>query len=527
MRQPRSLDEELYKRVLLTHRFGLDNRETTLKGNVYSVEELSFDIALQELKNSFTEFMTSQDHIEKLFTLFKNTFHPILKKFSIKESNFIIQTVHSTLMEFYSSSYLESLSTLLPQNKILILPIKTFIPIEGTKNVSEYIKGIVLFDECMIKIDGLGAMKLPGFRVYRTEPYDQEQMKEIIDEFLHSFEHPLEAGAWDKKINALTRAEKIRHITKKEQAVGNASWLTSKLLMFAIIFAITFKFCKSQDLKDLQTYPLALTIAESWYKLFIVDDRNRAVQDYLDLHNFITTLEPLSVVTRIQNIKAFLKAPRSTALPADKDILNNIYLKSLNWLLADHLKKGDIGQAHALIEEELNNPYWNPLFYAAKNGKIAIAELLASNAHYIAGQDNQKNTPLHWVASQGHFDIGKMFLRYKNKNKLDLAAQNQEGDTPLHLAIRNNKFDVFNLLLREGKEDIELLKLLLTLKNNQNDSVLKVACDNHRMDMIEALLIQGEKLEGVNMIEGLNLQEYPEEVQRILRNPPKPLLGHL
>ena len=146
MREPRSIDEELYKRVLLTHRFGLENRETTLKGNTYSVEELSFEVALEELKKSFTEFMTSKEHIEKLLLLFKNTFNQRLKRFSIKDSNILIHNISSTILEFYSSSYLEELSHLLAQNKILILPIKTFLPLEGTKNITEYIKGIVLFE---------------------------------------------------------------------------------------------------------------------------------------------------------------------------------------------------------------------------------------------------------------------------------------------------------------------------------------------------------------------------------------------
>jgi hypothetical protein len=519
MREPRSIDEELYKRVLLTHRFGLENRETSLKGNTYSVEELSFEVALDELKKSYTEFMTSKEHIEKLLILFKSTFNQQLKRFSIKESNILIHNISSTILEFYSPSYLEQVPKLLAQNKILVLPIKTFLPLEGTKNVTEYIKGIVLFEDQMIKIDGLGAQKLPGLRLYRIKSYDSQKMSDIIEEFLLSFEHPLETASWDKKIHALTEAEKIRHITKKEQAVGNASWLTSKLLAFAIIFAIVFKFCKSQGLRDLEIYPIALSIAESWYKLFIVDDRNRAVQDYLDLHNFMTTLEPLSVVARIQNIKAFLKTPHSQVFPADKDILNNIYLKSLNWLLADYLKKGDIGEAYALIEEEAENEAWNPLFYAARNGKVAIAELLASHVHYVNGLDDQENTPLHWAALYGRYDICKMFLRYKNKNKINIVAQNKEGDTHLHLAIRHNKLDVADLLIKEAKALLGVSTKLFALKNQQNETVLKVACEYGRIETIERLLNNGASLEGIN------ISDYSAEVQKVLKNPPKPMLG--
>ena len=90
---PHMIDEELYKRILLTHRFGLSLSHTTFKNTVYSVEELPFDIALAELKRSFSEFITSKDHIEKLLNILRYTLIHKLAKFSIKDSHVIIQSI--------------------------------------------------------------------------------------------------------------------------------------------------------------------------------------------------------------------------------------------------------------------------------------------------------------------------------------------------------------------------------------------------------------------------------------------------
>lgn len=450
--------------------------------------------------------MSSRDHLDKLFNHLRSALMSKLKKFSIKESNTIIHTIHSSLSNFYTPDYFEHLSEYLAQNKIIMIPLKTTQLYSN--GVSYAIKAIVLFEDRLIKINGQGAEKMPGMRVYRTQAFDHNSMVSIIQTYLSSFEEPLEISSWDQSLNALTKAEKIRHITKKEQSVGNGSWLTSKLLVLATVFATLFKFCKSEGLKDLEIDPIALNVAEFWYKLFIVDDRNRAIQEYLSAHHFNKVPEPLTVSGRIESIKTFLEfTPKSSPAP-DKHILSEIYLKSLNWLLADYLKKGDIGAAHALIEEEKENQRWNPLFYAAKMGKHAIAELLASNTHYVNGRNSDDNTPLHYAALHGHKIICKMFLRYKNKNQINLLAQNARGNTAAHLAIRHNKLDIADMLIKAEPK-------LLTLQNNKSQNLLKLACDLQNREAVTRLLLKGAKPTD------LMIEEYPEDIQKVLKNPPR------
>ncbi len=516
---PHSIDAELYKRILLTHRFGLSISHTTFKGTVYSVEELPFDIALEELKRSFSEFITTTDHVEKLLNILRYTLIHKLSKFSIKESHVIIQSITSILLEFYTPEYLSNFADNVSPNKILIVPVKTVYGSDygsedpaldpAKKNMGrEKVKAVVLFEDRLIKINGLMALKVPGLRIYRTKAYKKAALLEILNSYIDSFDHPLDGKLWDKSLHALMGAEKIRHVTKKEQSVGNGSWLTCKLLIFATVFAVIYKFCKAEGLKDLEIDPIALSIAESWYKLFIVDDRNRAVRDYLEIHGLKATEEPLTVANRIHSIKNYLRSLKSPTSAVDKEILVQISLKSLNWLLADYLKKGDIGEAHALIEAESGNKLWNPLFYATKNGKTAIAEMLASNSRYMTEQEPNGNTPLHCAAAHGNLDMCKIFLKHKTKNKVDIAAKNKEGNTALHEAIQHNKLDVAELLVKASPA-------LLAVQNLNHSTALKLACDLNHADAVLRLLGLGAS------VDGINVHDYPEEIQKVLKNPLK------
>ncbi len=90
---PHMIDEELYKRILLTHRFGLSLSHTTFKNTVYSVEELPFDIALAELKRSFSEFITSKDHIEKFLNILRYTLNNDMAIFNGEFCKFMNQSI--------------------------------------------------------------------------------------------------------------------------------------------------------------------------------------------------------------------------------------------------------------------------------------------------------------------------------------------------------------------------------------------------------------------------------------------------
>lgn len=502
-------DKEIQARMFLYHRFGIVCKSTYIGDEEISVENLDFNTALAELKRSYRLFIESKENIDKLNNLILHAFSSRHLRITDRESVTLIHKISTSLNNFYTEHYYDNLADQLSSQSLVMIPVKTASTSESNEHEHEreHIKAIVLFDERLLKINRRAIYKNTSVRVYRIQPYPISEMEQLLQTFLNSFETPLDHSNWDKTLNSLTHAEKINTITKKEQNVGNGSWLTSKMLLLAIVYAVLYQHCHSKDVKEFEAEPLCSQIAEGFYKLFIVDDRNRAVQDYLELHGFQKPLQPtesLSVAHRLASIKEFLSIPLDKKAIPDKSMLEAIYIKSLNWLLADYLKKGDIGEAHALIEAESNNRHWNPLIYAAKNGKIAIAELLGSNAKYVNQKDCLGNLPLYYAIINGHEDICRVLLRYQKKNKLNLLLMNPEGNTPLHLAALHNRLDILELLLTHEPQ-------LINIKNQNGDTALKIACDHYNTNMIRRLLINGASLEGIDS------SHYAEEIQKQLK----------
>lgn len=520
-------DKEHLTRMLLYHRFDLVSKTTEIDGKDYSIENLPFNSAIRELKRTYEIFNETNDFQEKINYLISQAFlmrhHRILEK----DSAILIDQISRVIFDFYTADYFDHIEEILKKRDLLIVPIKTMYaedkesitplganrgePVseidtdtdnargEPPYSTHEHIKAIVIFDERLLKINRRENTKKLGLRIYRIQYAPITDLLNIMNIFLNSFDKPLDSN-WDKELNALLHAEKINHITKKELQVGNGSWLTAKMLILAATYATLFQYCKSQGLKELEAESISIHIAEGIYKLFIVFDRNLAIREYLEMHGFPKSHETLSVMHRLDTINEFLSGKGNKRFPADKQMLEGIYTKSLNWLLADYLKKGDIGEAHALIESEAGNLRWNPLIYAAKNGKIAIAELLGSNPRYMNSRDKLGNLPIHYAVTNGHFDICNVLVRYRNKNDLDLASKDQNGNTPLHLAVLHNHMDILDLLLHHAPQ-------LLNLQNDSGATALKLACDHHHISIIKKLISIGANLEGID------LSHYSDEIQ--------------
>lgn len=499
--------QEILARIFLFHRFGLTRTKTQLDNEIINVENLDFHVAFAEFRRSYKIFIESKEIQEKIYHLITQSLASKHYRIPEKDASILIHKISATLLNTDLENNGAHQHEQLAKRNIVIVPIKTFYTENnGSSTSHEHIKAITLFEDRLLKINPRDINKNPTVRIYRIQKYILSDMEALLDSFKASFTTPLDHHGWDKTLNAITNAEKISSITKKEQRVGNGSWLTAKMFILTVVYGTLFQYCRSNDLKDFDTESLCAHIAEGIYKLFIVDDRNRAVSEYLEMHGYHEPLakgEPLSVKHRLGSIKSFLAKPIDKLFPADKVMLGAIYIKSLNWLLADYLKKGDIGEAHALIEAEENNHHWNPLIYAAKNGKIVIAELLGSNQHYITLKDDVGNLPIHYAVLNGHEDMLRVFLRYKKKNKLDLTAKNNEGNPPLHLAVLHNQFDIIELLLKHEPE-------LLNIKNDHNETALKLSCDLQNINIIQWLLSKGASQEGINP------KEYPENIQKLL-----------
>lgn len=501
-------EKEIKERSLLYHRFGILHKNTQMGDETVSIENLDFKNTLAVFKGSFRNFILVQDSQNKINHLITKVLNKKHYRISEKEILLLENSISHVILNFYNEGYLDNIDELLLSHALIIVPIKTIYFDEGVEK--EHIKAIALFNDRIIKVNRGSVYKTPGIGIYRFQHYPIQELKTILQSYLQSFTTPLELENWDKSINSATLKEKIKQITKKEQSVGNAAWLTLKMLIIVIVYAAFYEYFKAKGLKEFESDSLAMEIAEGYYKLFIVDDRNRSIRDYLALHDY-ETREPLSVLERVQSIKTFLSERHDKRNPADIAMLEIIYLKSLNWLLADYLKSGDIGEAHALIVSEAGNLNWNPLIYAAKNGKIVIAEMLGSNEHFVNMPDANLNYPLHHAASNGHFDIIQVLLRYIKKNKINILAKNIDGNTALHLAILNNHSDVLELLLKYEPT-------LLNLQNEQGQTPLKIACDYHHTSIIKRLLLHGATLEGIDV------GQYSEEVQNQLQKAGKPYL---
>jgi len=80
-----------------------------------------------------------------------------------------------------------------------------------------------------------------------------------------------------------------------------------------------------------------------------------------------------------------------------------------------------------------------------------VKELLKKGADPNT-QDEAGNTPLHWAAYKGHFDIVRLLLEHG----ADPNIQNKDGwppgSTPLHKAASGGYVDVVRLLLVHGAD---------------------------------------------------------------------------
>lgn len=506
--------QELRARSLLHHRFGLLKKSTEIDGESYSVENLEFNSTLAMFKGSFRMFMLEKDSQDKLYNLIAKVLHRNRYRIPEKEILILLHRISNYILNFYNEGYLANLEELLKSRSLIVVPVRTYHKENGDeKDHKEHFTAVALFDDRLLKVNRAGSEKTPTIRIYRTQQFPIDDIKNAIQEYLGSFTQALDLSTWDKSINSITKNEKVNQITKKEQSVGNAAWLTLKMLIIVIVYAIFYEYFKSKGLREFQADPMAMEIAEGYYKLFIVDDRNRAIRDYLEMHHYENNGN-LSVLERAKSIKEFLNATSHKHPTADREMLAAIYRKSLNWLLADYLKNGDIGEAHALIEAERNDPTWNPLIYGARFGKVAIAELLGSNEHYVNLPNANLNLPLHYAVINGQVEIVKVLLRYRKKNKIDLSAKNADGNTALHLAILYNHSDIFELLLKSdavGNGIDSATKELIEVQNNNGETALKLACEHQHISFIKRLLAKGASLDGIVV------EDYPEEVQIQLR----------
>jgi len=106
-----------------------------------------------------------------------------------------------------------------------------------------------------------------------------------------------------------------------------------------------------------------------------------------------------------------------------------------------------------------------PLFYAAKDGELAIAEELIRRGADVNSCDQSLKTPLHFAAAAGHSDLIEILI--KNGAKVD--SQDSFGNSPLSDAVFESKgrCEIIRQLILAGADK--------NLKNHSRVSPLTLA----------------------------------------------------
>jgi ankyrin repeat protein len=125
---------------------------------------------------------------------------------------------------------------------------------------------------------------------------------------------------------------------------------------------------------------------------------------------------------------------------------------------------------------------------AVKAGDLAVTEFLVEAGEAVNSRDvaNVGLTPLHWAARKGRLQVAQLLLR----NGASLNAKSDLGYTPLLEAAYNGHTDVCRLLLDNGAE--------VNTTNNYKNPPLHWAASKNHLATVELLVKRGANCEAKN-----------------------------
>lgn len=95
-------------------------------------------------------------------------------------------------------------------------------------------------------------------------------------------------------------------------------------------------------------------------------------------------------------------------------------------------------------------PHDKYMHLPARQGKIKTLETRFRLGGSLNHRDVDGNTPIHWLATHGHFKAVRYFTDSYKMFELNMNAKNNEGNTARNLAILNGHHDIVEqLLIRE------------------------------------------------------------------------------
>jgi ankyrin repeat protein len=128
--------------------------------------------------------------------------------------------------------------------------------------------------------------------------------------------------------------------------------------------------------------------------------------------------------------------------------------------------------------------YGQAIFDAVKNNDLPIVKkLVEHDASIINLKDNSGNTPLHYAAINGSFEMTDILI----SAGADINAPNTLLNTPLHEALSNRKDELARMLIMKGAD--------VKRQNSKGSSPLHIAVLNSQKPTVELLIEKGADLE--------------------------------
>ncbi|KAL7054710.1 hypothetical protein AAHC03_025815 [Spirometra sp. Aus1] len=118
-----------------------------------------------------------------------------------------------------------------------------------------------------------------------------------------------------------------------------------------------------------------------------------------------------------------------------------------------HVREGNLADTRIWLENTENDVNqgdehrFGLLHWAAREGQLAVVDLLISRGARVNATNLGDDTPLHLAAAHGHFDVVQYLLA---NYRLAVDAANEHGNTPLHYACFWNYQDIAELLIKHG-----------------------------------------------------------------------------
>lgn len=89
---------------------------------------------------------------------------------------------------------------------------------------------------------------------------------------------------------------------------------------------------------------------------------------------------------------------------------------------------------------------WSPLHYAARDGHLAVAQLLVQGGADMNLEDESGWSQLHVAAFNGHVPVAELLITHR----ASLNTQTNRGSTPLHCAASSGRTSMADLLIQKG-----------------------------------------------------------------------------